>query len=253
MLAKKLMRYPTLFAAALAVLFALSACVGPRSRDYGGSYGSGAQAVALTPAERRMRQESGLFSKSNVQGCMTGAVAGALLAALMTTRGRDHRGRNIAVGALAGCGLGVGVNSYVQSRRSHYYNHEARMRAMIADVRRDNANLARLISTSKEVMAEDRLRIVSIDNAYRAKTISTGEARAQMNRVRANRDHLRTTLSSLQRKERDWVQVSRLERQVGANTSGLDAEIGRLQRQVSSLEDEIELIDQQIAVSPVAA
>lgn len=252
MLAKS-MRYLMLFSAALTVLFAESACISNQSRDYGDSYGSGAQAVSLTPAERRMRQESGVFSKSNVQGCMTGAIGGALLAALLTNKGRDRRGRNIAIGAVVGCGIGVGVNSYVQTQRAHYRNHEARMRVMIADVRRDNEKLARLISTSKEVMAEDRRKIAAIDSAYRAKGVSTAEAKVQMRRVRANRDHLKNTLASVQRKHEDWVQVSRMERQVGADTAGLDAEIRRLQVQVSSLEDEIELMDQQIRVSPVAA
>lgn len=200
-----------------------------------------------------MRQESGIFSKSNVQGCMTGAIGGALLAALLTNRGRDRRGRNIAIGAAVGCGIGVGVNSYVQTQRTHYRNHEARMRVMIADARRDNEKLARLIRTSKEVMAEDRRKIAAIDSAYRAKGVSTAEARAQMSRVKANRDHLKKTLSSLKRKQEDWVRISHMERQVGANTAGLDAEIRRLQVQVSSLEDEIELMDLQISVSPVAA
>jgi len=246
-------RYLTLLAAALTVLFAASACVSNQSRDYGSSYGSRARDVPLTPAERRLREESGLFSTSNVQGCVTGAIGGALLAALLTDRGKDRRGRNMAIGAAVGCGVGVGVNSYVQTQRTHYRNHEARMRVMIADARRDNEKLARLISTSKEVMAEDRRRITAIDSAYRTKGISTADARAQMSRIRANRDHLKNTLASVQRKQEDWVQVSSMERQVGADTTGLDAEIRRLQVQVSSLEDELELMDQQISVSPVAA
>jgi len=246
-------RYLTLFPAALAVLFAASACVSNQSRDDGGSYRSGAQALSLTPAERRMRQESGVFSTSNVQGCLTGAIGGALLAALLTNRGKDRRGQNMAIGAAVGCGIGVGVNSYVQTQRTHYRDREARMRVMIADARRDNEKLARLIGTSKEVLAEDRRRIAAIDSAYRAKGISTAEARAQMSRIRANRDHLKNTLASVQRKHEDWVQVSRMERRVGADTAVLDAEIRRLQVQVSSLEDEIELMDQQIRVSPVAA
>lgn len=246
-------RYLTLLPAALTVLFAASACVSNQSRDYGGSSRSGAQAVPLTSAERRMRQESGVFSASNVQGCLTGAIGGALLAALLTDRGKDRRGRNMAIGAAVGCGVGVGVNSYVQTQRTQYRNNEARMRVMIADARRDNEKLARLIGTSKEVMAEDRRRIAAIDSAYRAKDISTAEARAQMSRVKANRDHLKRTLASVQRKQKDWVQVSRMERQVGADTTGLDTEIRRLQVQVSSLEDELELMDRQISVSPVAA
>ncbi len=246
----KAMWYSVLFPAALTILFGTSACVNPQPRDYRGSYDSRAQ---LTPAERRLRQESSVFSKSNVQGCVTGAVGGALLAALLTNKGRGRRAPNMAIGALVGCGVGVGVNSYVQSQRTHYRNHEARMRVMIADARRDNEKLARLISTSKEVIVEDRRKIVAIDNAYRAKGVSTARARAQMSQVKANRDHLKRTLSTLKKKEQDWVRVSHMERRAGANTAGLDVEIRRLQMQVSSLEEEIELMDQQINVSPVAA
>ena len=61
--------------------------------------------------------------------------------------------------------LGIGVNSYVQHRRQQYAYSEQRLQAMIQDVRQDNANVARLIITSREVMETDRQRSADVNRA----------------------------------------------------------------------------------------
>ena len=217
-----------------------SACVSNDTRD-----------ASLTPAERQMREESKFFTKSNVQACLATGLAVGVLAALLS--GGGNRGRNAALGFAAGCGIGVGVNSYVQNKRTHYRNGEQRMNSIIADLRQENQKLTRLIDTSGQVLQEDRRRIAQIDGAYENKTISLAEAKKRMARVRDNRDHLKTTLAALKEKQDEWYKVRDIEQRGGVNTAGLDAEIATLEQQVSSLEGEIELMDQQIAASPVPA
>ncbi len=224
-------------------------CVTMPTAGGGGSSGQ-TQATSLTPAEQRMRQESAqLDVKSSLQGCLAGAAAGALLGMLSG----GNRSNNMLVGAAIGCGVGLGANAYVQSKRKTYQNEEQRMAAMIADVREDNRRLAGLISSSQEVIAADRRKIAEVDAAYRKKAISIDDARRQLASVKANRDHLQKTASTLQKKEDDWVQISNLERQSGSDTTKLDAEINVLKGQVSSLQKEVKLMDKQINVSPVAA
>ncbi len=227
-------------------------CVTVPTADGSGASRSGAsaQAVALTPAEQRMREQSSqLDVKSSIQGCLAGAAAGALVGMLAGGK----RSNNMLVGAAIGCGVGLGANAYVQSKRSQYHTEEQRMAAIIADVQADNKKLASLISTSQEVIAADRRRIAEIDKAYRKKSISMDDARRQMASVKANRDHLQKTANSLKKKEQNWIEVSNLEKQAGSDTAKLDTEIKKLQSKVSGLEKEVQLMDKQINVSPVAA
>lgn len=223
----------------------LNACVSTPTRD-DGSYVSSS---SLTPSEQRLReQSSGLDAKTSIQGCVAGAVAGALLGMLSDGK----REQNMMIGAAAGCAVGFAANAYVQSKRQQYQNTERRIAAITEDVRADNARVAALIATSEEVIANDRNRLTQINESYQAKAASTEQAKRELASVKANRDHLNSTVSSLKTKQADWVEVAALERQAGSDTSPLDQEIDLLQRRIAGLEKEVALIDQQINASPVA-
>jgi ribosomal protein S24E len=234
-----------LLAATLSV--ALIGCAST-ARDDGVYRGSG----SLSPSEQSLRRQSSDLTRTNTQACVTVGAAAAL-ATLLLSGGRSDAGERAAVAALAGCGVGIGVNSYVQHRRQQYAYSEQRLQAMIQDVRQDNAKVARLISTSREVMETDRQRIADVNRAYKRKDISLAQARREMSAVEDNRNHLKQTLAALRKKESDWVQISRIERGAGADTRGLDAEIAKLRGQIATLEEELRLMDQQIRVSPVSA
>jgi len=231
----------------IAAALGLSACVSSL-RDDSSYYG---RSTALTPAERQLRAQSKSYAYTAGQACVAvGALAAAAAYLLSDPR---RRGRNAAIAGAAGCGAGMGVNHYVQTRRSQYANAEQRLQVMIMDVRQDNARLERLVGTTKQVVADDRRRIAKIDTAYRSKEISIAAARAEMRGVLDNRDHLRQTLGALRRKEDEWTKVSFAERRAGNDTRALDAEIEKLKRKVSTIEEELAVMDREISVSPVAA
>jgi chromosome segregation ATPase len=179
-----------------------------------------------------------------------GAVA-AVAAYLLSDR--RQRGRNAAIAGAAGCGVGMGVNHYVQTRRSQYADGEQRLQVMIQDVRQDNERLEGLIDTTRQVVSEDRKRIAEIDAAYGSNEISVAQARSEMRAVVDNRNHLRQTLEALRQKEREWKQISIYERHSGIDTRALDIEIQELRRNISTIEEELAVIEQEISVSPVAA
>lgn len=237
-------------AMAVALVATLSGCV--TTMPTGGSGGGvRATSASYTPAERQLRQESTLFSKSAAQGCLAGAVAGALLGVLIAND--RNRGRGAAIGAVGGCAVGVGVNAYVQNKRSQYQNNEARMNAMIADVRADNQKISRLIATTQTVIADDKRKIAQVKANYRDKQLSAAQARAELARVKENRILLGNTITDVKKKKADWVQISSLERRSGTNTARLDSEIGVLKKQVATLEAEAALMDREIAATPAAA
>jgi uncharacterized protein YcfJ len=232
----------------------LSGCVATMpSGPTGASSNSagGATKVAYTPAERRLRQESSLFSQTSMQGCIAGAVAGALVGLLATRR--DNQGRGALIGAAGGCAAGLAVNAYVQNQRVQYRNNEARINAMIADVRADNQKLAGMVSTTRSVIAEDKRRIAAVNAQYLNQQISVDQARVELARVKENRALLDNTIRNVKKRESDWNDIASIERQSGVNTARLDAEIGQLRRKVEALEAEAALIDREIAASPVPA
>jgi archaellum component FlaC len=214
---------------------------------------SGGDDPSLTPAEQRLRQESSLLEgKSALQGCVVGAIGGALIGMLVGGDSNNRRNNNMLAGAAIGCGAGLATNAYVQYQRNQYQNNEQRIMAMTADVRADNEKLASLIATSQEVMAVDERKIGEINAAYRKKSISTSEMRRQIAGIKANRDQLQQTVAVLQKKENHWAEISSMERQSGSDTAGLDAEISRMKSRVTSLQKEVELLDRKINASPAA-
>ena len=232
---------------ALSAALALSGCAFDPFGDPWGPAGGGDQ--SLSPAERRLRQESTLLEgKAALQGCVAGAIGGALIGMLA---GGD-RNNNMLAGAAIGCGAGLAANAYVQYQRNQYQNNEQRIMAMTEDVRADNERLVSLIATSKEVMAADQRKIGEINAAYRNQSISTSELRRQIAGIKANRDQLQQTVAAMQKKEDRWAEISSMERQAGSNTAGLDAEIGRMRSRVASLQKEVELLDRKINASPAA-
>jgi predicted RNase H-like nuclease (RuvC/YqgF family) len=222
----------------------LVACAGQPYQS--GSYNN----APLSPSERQLREQTSVFGNSYVQSCVA---TGAGLALLTYVLSGENRGRRSAMAFAAGCGIGMGVNSYVQQRRGQYRNNEQRMNAYIADLRKSNRHLQQLLATSARVREQDRQRIAEIDRAYFDRSISGAEAERRMDRVRSNRDHLRETLDALLEKQADWERISRIERNSGVNTRRLDEEIARLRQQVASLETELDLMDQEISATPVPA
>lgn len=230
---------------ALLLTLLVSGCVSNSTRSAGG--------YPLSQSEQQMRQQSNIFSNSYVQSCLAGGATTAILTYFLTRNSSRNRGRRTAAAFIAGCGIGMGVNAYVQQQRGKYRNNEQRIAAYTAEIRQSNQHLQQLIATSNDVREQDRRRIAEIDRAYAARDISRQEASKRMARVRANRDHLQETLAALQEKQADWERVSRIERNSGVYTAGMDTEISRLQQQVSLLEHEIDLMDEEIAASPVPA
>jgi len=200
-----------------------------------------------SPAEQRLRGDPGFFSKSSAQGCLAGAVAVGLLTALITQDSRKS-----AVGAVAGCVAGVGVNAYVQNQRARYHSREQQLQATLADLRQDNRKLAAMIANSREVMEADRRKIAAIDAAYRARKVSPAEARAEMRRIEANRDQVRNHLMSAREKETFWREVADESTRGGAGSVQIDAEIEKFRRQRAALEEEYRLQNELINASPAA-
>ena len=223
---------------------ALTACTMlPRRQSY--------PFLGSTSAEQQMRQSSQAFDTSNLEACLVVGGAAGLLVYLLEN---DNERNKALIAAVAGCGVGVGANYYVQTRRSQYADSERRLQAVIADVRADNARLSQLMGASKQVIAADLRKIEAMERAYDNKKISLQQARAQLRTVDGNRVHLQQTLAKLRERERRWSQVAEQERRSNPqspNIAVLDREIVRLKSQINSLERELDLLIKRRTISPI--
>lgn len=239
-------------AAAGAALAGLSGCVATMP-----STGVGASPASYTTAEKEMRNQAQPFSKTSLQACAAGAAAGAVLGLLVDSLQNDDRKNSrrdkVLIGAAGGCVAGMATNVYVQNKRNQYQDNEARINAMIADVREDNERLSDLVATTRDVIADDKRRIAEVNRQVRNKEISAAQARAELSRVKENRRLLGNTIDGVKQRQADWTEISKIEKQAGANTAGLDAEIARLEKKRVALEAEAALIDREIAATPAAA
>jgi len=190
------------------------------------------------------------MARTSMEGCLAVGAIAALGANLLSNNG--HRRRNTAIAGLLGCGAGVAANAYVQGQRRQYASSEDRLKAEIAEMRTENRRVSALIATTRQAISTDLRHLASLNAAYHTRQVSMADARARMRKIEANRNHLQQTLASLEGKEEDWRAVAAGNRRSGSDTREMDREIQRLQGQISSLERDLELLDQQIRVSPVS-
>jgi hypothetical protein len=182
------------------------------------------------------------FSKSGWQACAGGALAGVLACQLGNP---SQKSQCMIAAGLVGCGVGMGANYYLDNKRSQYANSEDRLDATIADVRKDNQQLQMLSDTARSVIADDKRKIAQIKSDIASNQLQRVQAQRQIAEIDANAAYLKKSLADVRNKQQEWVKVASAERNNGARTDTLDAEIGKMQKQVAQLESEIDQLYQQ--------
>jgi hypothetical protein len=175
-----------------------------------------------------------LISNSGVQACLLGAGAGALacLAA-------DDKATCMAVAAVAGCGVGLGANYILDSRRSEYANNEARMNAYQADVREDIKAMDTYMVKVRNVLSRNKRELARIRQDIKTASGDQKANEQQLAQFLQNEDYLKEILSELDTKIAMYNEAADQEQADGVNARQLRAEIARLQKQRDDLEREI--------------
>lgn len=211
---------------------------------------TGCQTTGTTPAanqapvDPRLANSSSaqFFSKSGWQACAGGAVVGMLACQLGNP---SKKAQCMVAAGLAGCGVGMGANYYLDNQRSQYANAEDRLDATIADVRKDNQELQMLSDTARSVIADDKRKIEQVKQDIAANKVQSAQAQKQLAEIDANTAYLKKSLADVRSKQQEWTKVAAAERNNGARTDTLDAEIGKMQKQIAQLESEIDQLYQQ--------
>ncbi|KXU35740.1 hypothetical protein AXE65_06070 [Ventosimonas gracilis] len=201
---------------------------------------SGCQSTADNGVDPRLSgsHSAQFFSKSGLQACGAGALAGALACQLGNP---GDKTRCMLAAAAVGCGVGMGANYYLDHQRAQYANTEERLDAAIADVRKDNQQLQSLTATARQVINDDRQKIKKIKEDIAKNQVQREQAQQQLAQIDANTAYLKKTLAEVKSREQEWQKIAAAEQQTsGTRIDLLNAEISRMQQQRSQLESEID-------------
>lgn len=216
----------------------LAALAGCKTLEGGGTQPAGPQpSPQLTSSD-----EARFFSKSGLTACAGGMLAGLATCKLTNTCDSD---KGMVTAALVGCGVGMGANYYLDQRRAEYANTEQRLDAMIADVQEDNRKLQTLTATATDVLNQDKQKLAALKTQVAKKQIDNSAAQQQLAQVDANTRYLRGSLANLQKREQEWRQVAAAEQQKSRQFNELNSEINRMQKQIISLQENVQQVEQQ--------
>ncbi|HLO76549.1 MAG TPA: hypothetical protein VK196_08850 [Magnetospirillum sp.] len=212
----------------------------------------------LTAAEQRMREQADTYNSTVAEGALTGCAAGALAGVLVgALGGGKKKGQNMlvdgAIGCAAGAVIGGGVGAYVADKQEKYANKEQQLDSMISDVRGENKRLAGLVTTTHQVIADDKARMDQIDRELASGKITMEQAKKKMAAVDDNRAYLDNTIKELNKRRDTYAEAAK---QTASGTpraknEAMNAELAKLEKQISQLEAERDSLAQRRTVSRV--
>lgn len=210
-----------------------------------GTQAGNATATSVQPSPALANSsEVSFFSKSGLQACGGGALAGVVTCKITKT---CDSSKSAAKAAFLGCGIGMGANYYLEYQRGQYADSEQRIDALIADVKADNQKLQTLTQQAQQVLAADKNTLAQLQQGIQRKTVERSAAHAKLAQVDANTQALNKTLADLKSRQQQWLDVANQERGQSPKAQALDAEIGRMQKQIVNLEQNVDSVEKQRA------
>lgn len=190
-------------------------------------------ASSLTPAEQRMREQSRAFQKTVWEGVLIGAGAGALWGIV---QGKDTEG--ILKRALIGGAVGGLAGAYVANKQKRYSDKEDQLDSMTADVHKSNKETEDLIASARQVMAEDKRRLASVESRYKAGQASEADINDTRRRVSDNKAVVAQATKGAREK---YSMFEGAEREYRQQNPGTDTK--RLQSELQAYDQQIETLD----------
>lgn len=203
----------------------------------GGAVGStqteATAASDLTPAERRMREQSRAFQRTVWEGVLIGAGAGTLWGVVQRDDAKDVLKKALIGGAVGGL-----AGAYIAHKQKQYSTKEDQLNAMVTDVRESNKQTQELIASAREVIAEDRRRLAAVEKRHKAGQATEAELAATRTRVSENKTVVAQATKGAREKSTMFQGAEREYRQQNpdANTAPLQSEINAFNQQIETLD-----------------
>ncbi|MCX8574186.1 MULTISPECIES: hypothetical protein [unclassified Gilliamella] len=183
---------------------------------------------------------SQFFSKSAWQSCVVGAGFSGLSCILVGGK----PGVCLATAAV-GCGVLMGANYYLDSKRAEYADEEMRIDAYIYDIQQNNMEVQAVTQNAQAVLDKNLATLKVLNSQIENKTLSKRQIKNELKQIDANIAYLTDKLDRMKGIESDWVMLSAREKQSGINMSKLDKQINQLHKQIALLEKQINVVSQQ--------
>jgi hypothetical protein len=182
-------------------------------------------------------EDAKFFSKSGLQACAAGALAGALACAVSNS---GNKAACIAIAAVAGCGVGAGANYLLDSRRAKYANNEQRIDSFIEDVQSDNKKLQTRIQNINVVLRENQQTLQQLQRQVATRQIDQRKAKQELDRIKANKAYLEKELADINARVDGYQDIIEKERASGVDTRKLQTELVQLSRTRDSMKRELD-------------
>ena len=182
-------------------------------------------------------EDAKFFSKSGLQACAVGAIAGALACAVSNS---GNKAACMAIAAVAGCGVGAGANYLLDSRRAKYANNEQRIDSFIEDVQSDNKKLQTRIQNINVVLRENQQTLQQLQRQIATRQIDQRKAKQELDRIKANKAYLEKELADINARVDGYQEIIEKERASGVNTRRLQTELVQLSRTRDSMKRELD-------------
>ena len=178
------------------------------------------------------------FSKSGAQACAAGALTGVLACALTNS---SNKAACMAIAAVAGCGVGAGANYLLDQRRAKFANNEQRINSFIEDVQSDNQKLRSRMQNISVVLQENQKTLASLNAQVAAKKVDQKKAKAELDRINANKAYLEKELANINTRIDDYQDIIEKERAVGANVRQLQGQLDQLSRTRDAMKGQLDV------------
>lgn len=186
------------------------------------------------------------FSKSGITACAGGAAIGALGCLVSNS---SNKGACMLIAAVAGCGVGIGANAYLDNKRKDYSSKEEMLNSMIADIKKENQHLQSASNAARAVIDDDKKALAKIEQDMKQQRLNKAAAEKQLKGIDANIAALRSRLSDMTKREAEWRDIAAKSRDDGIKTAQLDKQITGMKQQVASLQEELDsLYSQRTAI-----
>lgn len=197
--------------------------------------------ASLTPAERRMREQSRAFEKTVWEGVLVGggagAVAGGIYGAMHGGRAEDVL-KGAAIGGAVGAAAGGLAGAYVAEKQKQYASKEDQLDAMIADVRKSNDATQALITSVRQVIAEDKRRLAAVRKQVSKGKATQTELAATRRRITDNQAVIAQASAGAKEKQSMFQGAERQYRQShpGTSTAGMQKELDAYNKNIKTLD-----------------
>lgn len=187
-------------------------------------------------------QDVEFFNKSGWEACAGGAAIGALACAVSNS---GNKAVCMAAAAVAGCGIGIGTNAYLDNQRKKYASKEQQLNASIKDVQTENNRIQSATTAAQTVIASDKQTLAQLNKDIAAKTVDKEKMQQKVKGIDANIAFLRNTITDMKKHEKQWEDVSADMKKRDTNTTQLDGEIAQMHLKINGLQEQLDSLYSQ--------